>query len=129
MALYVNFVKCFHACRKIHRRNSQMNFRDGWWYGFTRFCTCAVESTPKMTQKVHHSSCFTPKVLSGLSAKTTIPGKSKILLKYYVMLYTRNTLDCDQSNYSLCIVFSHIPIEFGKKELAPFDPPIPKTPS
>jgi len=27
---------------------------------------------------------------------------------------TRNTLDCDQSNYSSHIVFSHIPIEFGK---------------
>ena len=27
---------------------------------------------------------------------------------------TRNTLHCDQSNYSLCIVFSHIPIEFGQ---------------
>jgi len=28
--------------------------------------------------------------------------------------YTRNTLDCDQSNYSSRIVFSHIPIEFGQ---------------
>jgi len=27
--------------------------------------------------------------------------------------WTRNTLDCDQSNYSSCIVFSRIPIEFG----------------
>jgi len=27
---------------------------------------------------------------------------------------TRTTLDCDQSNYSLRIVFSHIPIEFGQ---------------
>ena len=26
----------------------------------------------------------------------------------------RNTLDCDQSNYSSRIVFSHIPIEFGQ---------------
>jgi len=26
--------------------------------------------------------------------------------------FTRNTLDCDQSNYSSHIVFSHIPIEF-----------------
>ena len=26
---------------------------------------------------------------------------------------TRNTLDCDQSNYSSRIVFSHIPIECG----------------
>ena len=29
---------------------------------------------------------------------------------------TRNTLDCDQSNYSLCIVFSYIPMEFGPTE-------------
>jgi len=27
---------------------------------------------------------------------------------------TINTLDCDQSNYSSCIDFSHIPIEFGQ---------------
>jgi len=27
---------------------------------------------------------------------------------------TRNTLDCDQSNYSSRIVFSHIRIEFGQ---------------
>jgi len=26
---------------------------------------------------------------------------------------TRNTLDCDQSNYSLCIVVSHIPTKCG----------------
>ena len=28
-------------------------------------------------------------------------------------MFTRNTLDCDQSNYSWCIVFSRTPIEFG----------------
>jgi len=28
--------------------------------------------------------------------------------------FTRNTLDCDQSNYSSSIVFSHIPIKFGQ---------------
>jgi len=27
---------------------------------------------------------------------------------------TRNNLDCDQSNYSSRIVFSHIPIDFGQ---------------
>jgi len=31
-----------------------------------------------------------------------------------ILITTRNTLDCDQSNYSSCIVFSHIPIEFGE---------------
>jgi len=29
-------------------------------------------------------------------------------------LQNKNTLDCDQSNYSLRIVFSHIPKEFGQ---------------
>jgi len=29
-------------------------------------------------------------------------------------IITRNTLDCDQSNYSSRIVFSHVPIEFGQ---------------
>jgi len=28
--------------------------------------------------------------------------------------YTRKSLDCDQSNYSSRIVFSHMPIEFGQ---------------
>ena len=32
-----------------------------------------------------------------------------------IICATRNTLDCDQSNYSSRIVFSHIPIEFGQK--------------
>jgi len=30
------------------------------------------------------------------------------------MYEQRNTLDCDQSNYSSRIVFSHIPTEFGQ---------------
>jgi len=29
-------------------------------------------------------------------------------------ILTRNTLDCDQSDYSSRIVFSYIPIEFGQ---------------
>ena len=37
---------------------------------------------------------------------------------YDIFLYrqtlTRNTLDCDQSNYSSRIVFSHIPIVLGQ---------------
>ena len=32
---------------------------------------------------------------------------------HWIYYITRNTLDCDQSNYSSRIVFSHIPIEFG----------------
>ena len=31
---------------------------------------------------------------------------------------TRNTLDCDQSNYYSRIVFSHIPIKFGQKGIS-----------
>ena len=33
---------------------------------------------------------------------------------HYSEEQTRNTLDCDQSNYSSRIVFSHMPIEFGQ---------------
>jgi len=32
----------------------------------------------------------------------------------HLHVHTRNTLDCDQSNYSSRIVFSHISIEFGQ---------------
>jgi len=39
-------------------------------------------------------------------------GGTKFLPQKYIL--ARNTLDCDQSNYSSRIVFSHIPIEFGK---------------
>jgi len=31
-----------------------------------------------------------------------------------IIVFARNTLDCDQSNYSSRIVFSHIPIEFDQ---------------
>jgi len=40
---------------------------------------------------------------------------------------TRNALDCDQSNYYSRIVFSRILTEFGPTQIAPFDPPTPKT--
>jgi len=42
----------------------------------------------------------------------------------------RNTLDCDQSNYSSRIVFSHIAylLNLATPEVVPFDPPTPKTP-
>ena len=53
-----------------------------------------------------------------------------LLLLHFSLLHTRpkqtrSTLDCDQSNYSSCIDFSYIPIEFVKPETAPFDPPTP----
>ena len=47
---------------------------------------------------------------------------------YGIRKETRNTLDRDQSNYSSRFVFSHI-LNFIKQEIAPFDPPTPKTPS
>jgi len=43
--------------------------------------------------------------------KRRMPNTQK---KMTVDHHTRNTLDCDQYNYSSRIVFSHIPIEFGE---------------
>ena len=43
-------------------------------------------------------------------------------------ILTRNTLDCDQSNYSSRIVFSHIPIEFGQKGISTIRSTDPKNP-
>jgi len=39
---------------------------------------------------------------------------SQLSALHVVKQKTRNTLDCDQSNYSSRIVFSHIPNEFGQ---------------
>ena len=41
---------------------------------------------------------------------------------------TRNTLDCDQSNYSSRIVFSHIPIEFGQTGISAIRSADPENP-
>ena len=41
---------------------------------------------------------------------------------------TRNTLDCDQPNYSSCIVFSHIPTEFGQTGISAIRPADPENP-
>jgi len=41
---------------------------------------------------------------------------------------TRNTLDCDQFNYSSRIVFPTYLLNLVKPEIAPFDPPTPKPP-
>jgi len=43
-------------------------------------------------------------------------------------IYTRNTLDCDQSNYSSRIVFSHIPVEFGQKGISAIRSADPENP-
>ena len=40
--------------------------------------------------------------------------RQKVAQKNKMKIITRNTLDCDQSNYSSRIVFSHIPIQFGQ---------------
>ena len=40
-----------------------------------------------------------------------------------------NTLDCDQSNYSSRTVFPTYLLNLVKQEMAPFDPPTPKTPT
>ena len=45
---------------------------------------------------------------------------------YYAL--TRNTLDCDQSNYSSPIVFSHIPIEFGQTGISAIRSADPENP-
>ena len=42
---------------------------------------------------------------------------------------TRNTLDCDQSNYSSRIVFPSYLLNLAKPKIAIFDPPTPKIPS
>ena len=42
--------------------------------------------------------------------------------------FTRNALDCDQSNYSSRIVFSHIPIEFGQTGISAIRSADPENP-
>jgi len=49
-------------------------------------------------------ACFGPQISLGEQPR----------IKFMKSIYTRNTLDCDQSNYSSRIVFSQIPIEFGQ---------------
>jgi len=47
----------------------------------------------------------------GVEAQSTSGGKTFLPEKY---VWTRNSLDCGQSNYSSRIVFSDIPFEFGQ---------------
>jgi len=44
-----------------------------------------------------------------------------------VLISTRNTLDCDQSNYSSRIVFSHIPVAFVQTGISAIRFATPKT--
>ena len=53
---------------------------------------------------------------------------SAIYFSTVTRIYTRNTLDCNQSNYSSRIVFATYLMNLVKPERAPFDPPTPKTP-
>jgi len=59
-----------------------------------------------MEYSVVNSGAATP-VFEGASVVLDV-SQCRGLHKYTA----RNTLDCDQSNYSSRIVFSHIPIEF-----------------
>ena len=45
------------------------------------------------------------------------------------VIYTRNTLDYDRSNYSSRIVFSHIPIEFGQTGISAIRSADPENPT
>jgi len=45
-----------------------------------------------------------------------------------ILKYTRNTLDCDQSNYSSRIVFSQIPVEFGQTGISAIRSADPENP-
>jgi len=50
-----------------------------------------------------------------LLKQSSVASQSQmILLTFKLSTFTRNTLDCDQSNYSSRIVSSHISIDFGQ---------------
>jgi len=59
---------------------------------------------------------------------TLKPEMQKHNIDWKRMLNTRNTLDCDQSNYSSRIVFSHIPIEFGQTGISAIQSADPENP-
>ena len=71
-----------------------------------------------------HSSSNTMHSIRKLSAKEEHVCASN--LGCHVI--TINTLDCDQSNYSTRIVFSHIPIEFGQTGISAIRSTDPKNP-
>ena len=53
----------------------------------------------------------------------------KKLTKHPNFNRTRNTLACDQSNYSSRIVFFHIPIEFGQTGISAIQSADPENPT
>ena len=73
-----------------------------------------------------------------LTSNTHVTHSSRI--RFYVfwsgisknvknIIQTRNTLDCDQSNYSSRIVFSHTPIEFGQTGISAIRSADPENPT
>ena len=69
------------------------------------------------------------KKLKGLiRAQSTLGGRPCLTENVHVCM-TRNTLDCDQSNYSSRIVFSHIPIAFGQKGISAIRSADPENPT
>jgi len=81
-------------------------------------------STESIPSAVVGDSCelrtlFTPPTPTRLNAtaesrRWCVLGIISQLTHLILHYRTRNTLDCDQSNYYSRIVFSHIPIEFGQ---------------
>ena len=60
----------------------------------------------------------------------TLRAQSTLAARHFcpkIWVWTRNTLDCDQSNYFSRIVFSHIPIEFGQTGNSAIRSRTPKT--
>jgi len=71
-----------------------------------RFRICRIQN-PVQT----NTNRYNTTVYDGAIGDITSPAKTGLVGKHLNSL-TRNTLDCDQSNYSSRIVFSHIPIAF-----------------
>ena len=73
----------------------------------------------KSTRKHHESANLQAAVVNFVGSHTYAKNTSG----------TRNTLDCDQSNYSSRNVFPTYLLNLVKPEITPFDPATPKTPS
>ena len=58
----------------------------------------------------------------------TVAGRKPASVSMPIVIYrlTRNTSDCDQSNYSSRIVFPSYLLNLAKPEIALFDSPTPK---
>ena len=74
--------------------------------------------------------------ISGLGCKLKLRRSWNITIILFTQssaatsaIITRNTLDCDQSNYSSRIVFSHIPIESGQTGISAIRSVDPENPT